>query len=151
MQVGDRSSHHPSYRLLRDVHNSDAGEWRPSVCIVSSEIIGPFKNGGIGTSMTGLAEHLADSGCRVTILYTGGVWSPDIQLRKWKTRYAELGIDLDSISIEEMKSVEGPLKECGFGTPYLVYQYLAAKHFDVVHFNDCAGEGSLCRMLAHAG
>ncbi len=141
----------PRYRLLRDVHNNDAGDWRPSVCIVSSEIIGPFKNGGIGTSMTGLAEHLEDSGCRVTILYTGGVWTPDIQLRKWKRRYAELGIDLDFISIEEMKSVEGPLKECGFGAPYLVYQYLAAKHFDVVHFNDCAGEGSLCLVAKKLG
>ena len=64
MRVSDRSSHHPSYRLLRDEPNSTAENWRPSVCIVSSEIIGPFKNGGIGTSMTGLAEHLADSGCR---------------------------------------------------------------------------------------
>ena len=142
----------PSYRLLRDVHNnSNADDWRPWVCIVSSEIIGPFKNGGIGTSMTGLAEHLADSGCRVTVLYTGGVWTPDIQLHKWQKRYAELGIDLVAISIEAMKSVGGPLKDCGFGTPYLVYQYLVGKHFDVVHFNDCAGEGSLCLVAKKLG
>ena len=141
----------PGPRLLRDARNSEAGDWRPSVCIVSSEIIGPFKNGGIGTSMTGLAEHLADSGCRVTILFTGGVWAPDIRLREWKTRYAALGIDLTAISIEEMKSVEGPLKDCGFGIPYLVYRYLAAKQFDVVHFNDCGGEGSLCLVAKKLG
>ena len=138
-------------RALRDVQNSDAGDWRPSVCIVSSEVIGPFKNGGIGTSMTGLAENLAASGCRVTILYTGAVWSPDIQVGRWKTRYAELGIDLVAISIEEMKLVEGPLKDCGFGIPYLVYQHLASKHFDVVHFNDCAGEGNLCLVAKRLG
>jgi glycosyltransferase involved in cell wall biosynthesis len=118
---------------------------------VSGEVIGPFKNGGIGTSMTGLAEHLAASGCRVAILYTGAVWTPDIQLRKWKTRYANLGIDLVALSIEEMKSIEGPLKDCGFGTPYLVYQHLARKHFDVVHFNDCTGEGSLCLVAKKLG
>jgi glycosyltransferase involved in cell wall biosynthesis len=133
------------------VQDREAGDWRPSVCIVSSEIIGPFKNGGIGTSMTGLAEHLAGSGCRLTILFTGAVWAPDIQLREWRRRYAELGIDLTAISIEEMKSVEGPLKDCGFGIPYLVYRYLAAKQFDVVHFNDCGGEGSLCLVAKKLG
>ncbi|MDX6575511.1 MAG: hypothetical protein QOE96_1464 [Blastocatellia bacterium] len=141
----------PGLRSMSEAHDREAGDWRPSVCIVSSEIIGPFKNGGIGTSMTGLAEHLAGTGCRVTILFTGAVWSPDIQLREWKTRYAELGIDLTEISIEEMKSVEGPLKDCGFGIPYLVYRYLAGKQFDVVHFNDCAGEGSLCLAAKKLG
>jgi glycosyltransferase involved in cell wall biosynthesis/predicted O-methyltransferase YrrM len=141
----------PSYRLLRDAHPGEAEDWRPSVCIVSSEVVGPFKNGGIGTSMTGLAEHLAASGFRVTILYTGGIWSPDIQLGKWQKRYENLGIDFEAISIEKMKSVEGPLRDCGFGTPYLVYQYLAAKHFDIVHFNDCAGEGSLCLVAKKLG
>src|SRR5882724_5364989 len=67
---------------------------RPAVCIVSNEIVGPFKNGGIGTAMTGLAEHLATFGCRVTVLYTGCAWTPDIPLGKWRQRYAELGIDL---------------------------------------------------------
>jgi len=138
-------------RALRDAQNSDAGDWRPSVCIVSSEVIGPFKNGGIGTSMTGLAENLAGSGCRLTILYTGAVWAPDISVDRWQKRYAELGIDLVAISIEEMKLVEGPLRDCGFGIPYLVYQYLTAKHFDVVHFNDCAGEGSLCLVAKKLG
>jgi glycosyltransferase involved in cell wall biosynthesis len=144
------SGGHAKLRSMSALQNREA-EWRPSVCIVSSEIIGPFKNGGIGTSMTGLAEHLAGSGCRLTILFTGAVWSPDIQLRGWKKRYADLGIDLHAISIEDMKSVAGPLKDCGFGIPYLVYRYLAAKQFDVVHFNDCGGEGSLCLVAKKLG
>jgi glycosyltransferase involved in cell wall biosynthesis/predicted O-methyltransferase YrrM len=141
-----------SPRLLRDVvQESVAVDWRLSVCIVSNEVIGPFKNGGIGTAMTGLAEHLAHSGCRVTILYTGGVWSPDVQLGRWKKRYAKLGIDFVVISIEEMKLLEGPVKDCGFGVPYLVYQYLATKRFDVVHFNDCTGEGNICLVAKKLG
>jgi glycosyltransferase involved in cell wall biosynthesis len=122
-----------------------------SVCIVSAEIIGPFKNGGIGTSMTGLAEHLADSGWRVTILYTGAIWTPDVPLRKWQKRYAELGIRLEALSIEELTSIEGPLKDRGFAISHLVYRYLTANPFDVVHFNDCGGEGSLCLVAKKLG
>lgn len=115
----------------------------PHVCIVSSEIIGPFKNGGIGTSMTGLAELLASEGLRVTVLYTGVVWTPDLRLDRWREHYAKRGIDLVAITIDDMKSIAGPVKDCGFAIPWLVYDYLSKHHFDVVHFNDCGGEGSL--------
>jgi glycosyltransferase involved in cell wall biosynthesis/predicted O-methyltransferase YrrM len=138
------------YRQLRDVVGAGEGA-RRSVCIVSSEIVGPFKNGGIGTSMTGLAERLADAGHRVTLLYTGGLWQPDVPLGKWKSRYAALGIELVALSIEEMQSLAGPLRAQGFVTPHLVYRYLAARHFDVVHFNDCGGEGSLCIVAKRLG
>lgn len=141
-------------RPLREVYDGDdaeAGDWRPSVCVVSNEVVGPFKNGGIGTSMTGLAEHLAGAGCRVTVLYTGGVWSPHVQLDRWQRRYAELGIEFVALSIEEMRSIGGPVKDCGFGVPYLVYRYLTARRFDVVHFNDCGGEGNVCLSAKRLG
>jgi glycosyltransferase involved in cell wall biosynthesis len=147
-----------SYRELRDLQyldrheNESAGtSRRPSVCIVTSEIIGPFKNGGIGTSMTGLAETLAGDGLQVTILYTGGIWSPDVGLSRWRRRYAELGIELDALSIESMNTLAGPLKDRGFGVPWLVYRYLVEHRFDVVHFNDCGGEGSLCLAAKKLG
>jgi glycosyltransferase involved in cell wall biosynthesis len=123
----------------------------PSICIVTSEIIGPFKNGGIGTAMTGLAELLASEGMRVTVLYTGAIWSPDISLRAWQTRYAERGIELVALTIEEMKTIAGPLKDRGFGVPWLVFRYLADHPFDVIHFNDCGGEGSLCLAAKKLG
>ena len=116
---------------------------RASVCIVSNEVVGPFKNGGIATAMTGLAELLAAQGQRVTILYTGGIWAPDVHLGTWRERYAALGIELVSLNIKELRPLQGPLKDIGFGVPWLIYQYLAERHFDVVHFNDCCGEGSL--------
>lgn len=136
-----------TYRRLQDAVLLPASDsrpaLRPSVCIVTSEIIGPFKNGGIGTAMTGLAELLAAEGLRVTVLYTGAIWSPDVTLRPWQKRYAERGIELVALTIEDMKTLAGPLKDRGFGVPWLVYRYLAGHPFDVVHFNDCTGEGSL--------
>src|SRR5919112_1735603 len=45
-------------RLLREVYEADAdanaGGFRPSVCIVSNEIVGPFKNGGKGAGENGV-------------------------------------------------------------------------------------------------
>ena len=41
-----------------------------NLCVVSSEFIGPVKNGGIGAATTGLVEQLARDGHEVTLLYT---------------------------------------------------------------------------------
>lgn len=122
-----------------------------SVCIVTNEIIGPFKNGGIGTSMTGLAETLAAAGHRVTVLYTGNIWNPDGSLHRWRKHYAELGIELAALALDDMRSITGPLRDCGFGAPWLVYRYLRENSFDVVHFNDCCGEGYLALAAKRLG
>jgi len=127
------------------------GNRLPSVCVVTSEIVGPPGSGGIGTAMTGLAEHLATSGCRVTILYTGSIAAPDFPLAKWKAPYAERGIELVALAIKDLKSLAGPVRDHGFGTPCLVYQFLTSRHFDVVHFNDYGGEGSLCLAARKLG
>jgi glycosyltransferase involved in cell wall biosynthesis len=143
--VGGRESGVGAKKILDS--SSPTPDPRPptpaSVCIVTSEIIGPFNNGGIGTAMTGLAELLAAEGLRVTVLYTGAIWSPDVSLGPWRKRYAERGIELVALTIGDMKSIAGPLKDRGFGVPWLVYRYLAGQDFDVIHFNDCMGEGSL--------
>jgi glycosyltransferase involved in cell wall biosynthesis/predicted O-methyltransferase YrrM len=116
---------------------------RPSVCIVTSELIGPFKNGGVGTSMTGLAELLANDGLPVTVLYTGAVWQPEVRLQPWVKHYAARGIELMALSMDDVKTINGPLRDIGFVTPWLVYQWLREHRFDVIHLNDCCGEGSL--------
>ncbi|HVT03753.1 MAG TPA: class I SAM-dependent methyltransferase [Thermoanaerobaculia bacterium] len=141
----------PSYQELCTLEYQEPDRSKPTVCIVSNEVIGPFKNGGIGTSMTGLAELLASDGLNVTILYTGGIWAPHLGLKGWQNRYAELGISLVALSIEDMRLLDGPLKNRGFGVPYLVYRYLTSNHFDVVHFNDCCGEGSLALTARKLG
>lgn len=132
----------PEYASLRDRVYVDEPT-RPSVCIVTSELLGPFKNGGVGTSMTGLAHLLADDGLATTVLYTGAIWQPDVRLEPWVRHYAARGIELIALSIDETKTIDGSLKEMGFVTPWLVYQRLRGRHFDVIHFNDCCGEGSL--------
>jgi glycosyltransferase involved in cell wall biosynthesis len=148
----DYEPHRPvTDRTLRDLTRPASVTTRPSVCIVSNEILGPFRNGGIGTSMSGLAEALAGEGLEVTILYTGNVWTPDVDLGRWRARYAELGIELDALAFNDMLEVLGPVRDVGFAAPYLVYRYLAARRFDLVHFNDCCGDGSLALVAKALG
>jgi len=139
-----------AYRQLRD-QTWEGEPGRPSVCIVTGELIGPFKNGGVGTAMTGLAETLAADGLAVTVLYTGTVWNPEIDLAPWIEHYAARGIELESLSLDALNAYAGPLRDCGFGIPSLVYDRLSRRRFDVIHFNDCCGEGSLCLAAKKLG
>jgi glycosyltransferase involved in cell wall biosynthesis/predicted O-methyltransferase YrrM len=150
-----RRSRAPAPSPARDLRVVvDAGppaRGRPSVCVVSNEILGLHKNGGIGTSMTGLAETLAAAGMSVTILYTRTIWEPEVMIGPWRRGYAELGIELVTLGLEDLASVKGPLRDHGFAAPFLVYRYLASRRFDVVHFNDCCGDGSLSLAAKRLG
>src|SRR5262249_53362601 len=56
---------------LSDIAVSDGAPAKPlKVCVVSSEFIGPVKNGGIATATSALIKLLAEDGHRVTLLYT---------------------------------------------------------------------------------
>ncbi len=124
---------------------------RPSVCIVTSELIGPFNNGGIGTSMTGLAQTLAAAGFPVTVLYTGGHLESESERARWRSRYAGIGIALVWLVDFSAQPIRGPLARCGFSVPWHVYGYLRANRFDVVQFNDCMGEGFYCLAARRLG
>jgi glycosyltransferase involved in cell wall biosynthesis len=147
----------PARRRLLDLLPAPAGASTrpPRVCVVTNELLGPFKNGGIGTAMTGLAMALAADGLDVTVLYTGAAWSPDLDLTPWREHYAALGITVDVVSFDEMASLAGPVREIGITVPALVDRYLRTNRFDVVHVNDCCGDGAFAVLakrlgLAHA-
>jgi glycosyltransferase involved in cell wall biosynthesis len=137
-------------RLFPESDGEEAGE-RPSVCIVTSELIGPFNNGGIGTSMTGLACCLAEAGFPVTILYTGGKFTSPAELDRWRALYAGIGIAVDWIRHEEAGRLSGPVAGCGFSAPWLVWLWLRERRFDIVQFNDCMGEGFYCLAMKRLG
>ena len=140
-----------AYLQFDETASLPPGEPRPRVCIVTSELVGPFKNGGIGTSMTGLAETLAGAGFPVAVFYTGALWSGGGDLETWRRRYERIGVELLWPSREALGALTGPVAECGFGSPYLVYEFLRQRSFDVVHFNDCLGEGFYCLAMKRLG
>lgn len=114
----------------------------PRVCIVTGEIVGPFKNGGLGTSMTGLAELLAAHGAAVTVIYTGDVSPADFP--QWLQKYKDAGITLELFSDLALSRVLGPMAAAQWTKAWGLFELLKTRRYDVIHFNDTVGEGVFC-------
>ena len=67
--------------------------------IVTPDIVGPIKNGGIGTAFTALARHMVSWGHTVTIVYALGQYTETNAIAHWQTHYAQLGITLLALDL----------------------------------------------------
>lgn len=121
------------------------------VCIVTDECSGPWKNGGIGTSMTGLAATLAAAGHAVTLLYTRGFLLTGREVRHWQAVYAGHHIAFESLRPRDIARSTGPLADLDIVVPSAVLDFLSERTFDVVHFNDTNGDGFLAIAAHRAG
>lgn len=128
------------YRSLSSLI-SEATESRLSVCIVTPDLLGPVKNGGIGTACTYLAYALADAGYRVEILFTqtgaGRESAP-----AWTKSYEAKGI---AVTVAESLSAEGEKyfpNHPPLHMARIVHDWLAAQSdFDLVLFMEWQGSG----------
>ncbi len=114
----------------------------PNVCIVTAEIVGPHRNGGLGTAMTGLVELLAANEAPVTVLYTGDLENGTIE--EWQQRYAEAGAKLIWLNSVNTTRIAGLTAAFNWTKAWPLFDYLRKMHFDVIHFNDTTGEGAFC-------
>ena len=73
--------------------------------IVTPDIHGPIRNGGIGTAFGALAGWAAVAGFQVTVAYALGDYSEDGPIGKWVDHYAQRGVRLIPIDDEAL----GPL------------------------------------------
>lgn len=118
------------------------------VCVVTSEILGPVKNGGIGTATSALIDNLAANGHTVTVLYTlvqRGI--PECAERSWGHwvgKLAERGITLTHIQHD------GDYREW-LQKSWLVKQHLASNDYDAVYFNEHHGSGYYTLAAKRAG
>jgi glycosyltransferase involved in cell wall biosynthesis/GT2 family glycosyltransferase len=110
----------------------------PRTCIVTADITGPIRNGGIGSAYYSLARLLADAGHQVTVLYTLGSHSEQKTIRHWVRTYRRWGIEF-----VPLPHAGGPeLKGSGHvKTAWNVYRWLSERTFDVVHFHEWRGIG----------
>jgi glycosyltransferase involved in cell wall biosynthesis len=101
--------------------------------------------------MTGLAEFLAASGARVTVLYTGEVSNNDFD--HWRSRYADAGVALEWLGAMRLSRVVGPMARSGacWTNAWSVFEALRDRQFDVIHFNDTVGEGVFCLVAKRLG
>ncbi len=134
---------------LADELQEAAGAARPlRICVVTSEIIGPVRNGGIGAATTGLVEHLARDGHEVTVLYTlveyGVPACDDKTWPFWVDAMARRGIELAHIPHD------GNYRTWRRKS-WLVKEFLAERDFEVVYFNEHHGSGYYALAAKRAG
>ena len=119
---------------------------QPSVCIITGDIVGPIRNGGIGTSYYALARALARAGQRVTILYAYGSQSEQQPIEHWVKVYAGYGIEFIPVPTADGPELRG---SHAVKASYNVYRWLRGREFDVVHFHEWRGIG-FYSLLARA-
>ena len=93
---------------------SDAGEWptldvdvepgsdaggavRKRICIATPDIVGPVRNGGIGTAYHHLARMLAERGHEVVIAYVNGNAGDTARMAEARALYAGFGVAFEPI------------------------------------------------------
>lgn len=115
------------------------------ICIVSCDLVGPIRNGGIGTAYTSLARTLARAGHRVTVLYALGRYCEQGTIEDWQMTYARDGITL--VPMPET-DVRGPH---ALRAPVDVYRWLKTRRFDVVHYHEWRGIGAYAAQAKRQG
>jgi glycosyltransferase involved in cell wall biosynthesis/GT2 family glycosyltransferase len=109
------------------------------VCIVTPDIVGPAKYGGIGTACYHSARLLAQDGHAVTILFTIDL-SP-CRLAHWRNTCARMGVKF--LSLAEMPPVTHLVDGSHWylERSWRVFKYLERKSYSVVHFQDWHANG----------
>ena len=101
---------------------------------MSPDIVGPVKNGGIGTHCYYLARTLASAGFNVSLLFTGPLQNRTHVF--WKDYYNKLNINYNSIDEEKIAYELHSNNSSFLETSYLVYEFLKNKSFDFIHFQE---------------
>jgi glycosyltransferase involved in cell wall biosynthesis len=105
------------------------------ICIVTADIVGPIRNGGIGTAYYNLAHALARAGHAVTVLYALGQYCENKTIGHWRREYAAHGINfvpLPPVPVEGHSAIR---------MSYGVYRWLKDRRFDIVHCHEWRGVG----------
>jgi glycosyltransferase involved in cell wall biosynthesis len=126
------------------------------VCVVSSEFLGPVKNGGIATATSALIKLLAGDGHRVTLLYTlveNGKPSNAAE-QEGSSRKKSWQHWVDELARQKITLAHIP-HEGDYGAylhkSWLVKEYLSKHDFDLVYFDDWHGLAYYSVLAKRAG
>ena len=125
--------------LDADLHESGS-EPVKRVCIATSDIVGPVKNGGIGTAYHHLTRLLAERGHQVVIAYVNGNAAEVRLMERTGSLYAGWGAAFEPI-VPHAADL-GP-KERTAAPTWTLHDWLRTRElpFDVVHVSDYRGLG----------
>lgn len=126
-----------------------------NVCIATPDMLGPVKNGGVGTAFMGLLEALRAKGHKVTVLYTSTQYdtgSPEHWKEDFRRRH-----DVEFIPYADLPNTSARFAPLQGADEYLyrsyrVYKYLCSRpDFDIIHFPDYLGIGYYTVMAKAVG
>jgi glycosyltransferase involved in cell wall biosynthesis len=129
-----------------------AGKAGPlSVCIATEDIVGPVRNGGIGTTYAALAEMLAAEGHDTTILYLRGQEVETGSLEQWIDHYAARGVKFVPVPNYAQRDGFQSGADRWLRAPYNMLRYLINHPMDVVHVSEWRGSGYLSLLAKRQG
>ncbi|WP_408590636.1 glycosyltransferase [Novosphingobium sp.] len=121
------------------------------VCIATEEIVGPVRNGGIGTTYAHLAMMLAAEGNAVTVLYLRGNEVEVETIDHWIAWYAERGVRLVPVPDYAVRDRFLTAADRWLRAPYNMMRYLIEHPQDVVHVSEWRGSGYLSLLAKRQG
>ncbi len=121
------------------------------VCIATEEIVGPVRNGGIGTTYAHLSETLASIGCDVTILYLRGKDIENGTVDDWVAHYGERGVKFVPVPNYAGHDQFRTGADRWLRSPYNMLRYLLDHPMDVVHVSEWRGSGYLGLLAKRQG
>lgn len=136
---------------LTSLKINKSGDNSAKICIATEDIVGPVRNGGIGTTYSYLAKILAADKFDVTILYLRKDYVEIETLEHWIEYYAGYGVKL--VGVEDYYSDEkGAGNNDRWTAPmYNMLRHLQDFHYDVVHVSEWRGSGYLSLLAKRQG
>jgi glycosyltransferase involved in cell wall biosynthesis len=109
------------------------------IAIVTPDIVGPVKNGGIGTACFHYARTLAVAGHHVEILFSGEIGEE--KRRYWSNWYASRAITL--LTLDDIPRRSMALFGCRWYTERAlrIFEFLRARRYDYIIFQDWHANG----------
>lgn len=140
-----------TYPGLDSLRSFDGEPRRLRICIATEDIVGPVRNGGIGTTYSALAELLANLEHEVTILYLKGHEVENETIEHWADYYA----------VKKIRFVPVPnyarLDRYPVGgdrwshASYNMFRYLLDHPADVVHVSEWRAAGYFSLVAKRQG
>ena len=94
------------------------------ICIATEDIVGPIRNGGIGTTYSLLSRLLAKEGFDVTILYLRGSFVENESIEHWVDYYASFGVKFVPVEESLVRTAENAVSFRWLAPMYDMYQHL---------------------------
>ncbi len=121
------------------------------ICIATEDIVGPIRNGGIGTTYSLLSRLLAKEGFDVTILYLRGRFVENESIEHWIEYYASYGVKFVPVEETLEMTEENSTSHRWLAPMYNMYQHLLNSHYDLVHVSEWRGSGYISLLAKSMG